>query len=237
MCYLNLLKKKKERYSAFKKVRFSTYLLVLLFTSCTTIGFHNYSQLQSLDFGEEKELRFCLYQDPKITNEQIDKLVYSLSQELKLYKIKLKITQKKEYRRKYFFTEDSLNALLQENLPIECDRILALFPRNIWDFLLAIPLPEILGVVETYTRTRGLVYADYFTPNLLLGATPQRIFIHESYHLLGCDHALWMDECYSRILYAKQIQSNSTFFPSFGTDTSIVYKSHEDVNMVLFNKE
>lgn len=217
--------------------KFLFYLtFILFFLSCTTVGFHNKSKLQTLDFGEEKELKLCLYYDPEISKSRLANLISNLSKELELYKIKLTVTQKKEYKRKYFFTEDSLQLLLQEKLPKNCDRILALFPRTIWDFLLAIPFPEILGVVETYTRTRGLVYADYFTPNILFGATPTRILVHESYHLLGCDHALWMDECYLRIQYAKQLYNNSQFFPSFGLDTFTIFKTQEEVDIFLLKK-
>lgn len=211
-----------------KKIFFITLL-----TSCTTIGFHNSEKLKSMDFGNQRDLKLCLYHDPEISHERIQSLVSDLSEELKIYKIGLKVTQKKIYNRKYFFTEDSLNLLLKEILLKDCDRILALFPRNFWDFLLAIPFPEILGVVETYTRTRGIVYADYFTPNLLVGATPNKTFVHETYHLLGCDHALWMDECYDRIQYAKKIPGYEEFFPSFGTETTIIYTSREEVNRAL----
>lgn len=216
--------------------KFISQVLFLFLSSCTTIGFHNPAKRNALDFGPEKKLKFCIYYDPKISDTRIQSLIEALSKELKLYKIQVQVAIKKEYPRKYFFTEDSLNLLMNEELPRECDRIMALFPRNIFDFLLAIPFPEILGVVETYTRTRGLIYADYFTPNLLLGATPSRTFIHETYHLLGCDHALIMNECYERIQKAKNLNSNYPFFPSFGENEIIIFLNHEEVNNTLLYK-
>ncbi len=226
-------------YLTKKKIIANFFLIsnfIFLF-SCTTIGFHDSKKRNSIDFGKTKKLRLCIYYDVKIPQTRIQSLIQELTQELNLYKIHITIGLKKEYNRKHFFTEDSLNSLLKEKLPFECDRIMALFPRNIFDFLLAIPLPEILGVVETYTRTRGLVYADYFTPNILLGATPAKTFIHETYHMLGCDHALIMNECYLRIQKAKQLNSRGEFFPSFGENEEIIFLSHEEVNRVFFSRE
>lgn len=223
--------------SSMLKKFISKIVFLFLVSSCTTIGFHDSKKRNALDFGQEKQLRLCIYHDPEISKARIKNLIENLSEELKLYKIQVQVAIQKEYPRKHFFTEDSLNLLMIEKLPIECDRILALFSRNIFDFLLAIPFPEILGVVETYTRTRGIVYADYFTPNLLLGATPSRTFIHETYHLLGCDHALIMNECYHRIQLAKGLPSLNQFFPSFGTDEKIIFLSHEDVNKTLLSRK
>jgi hypothetical protein len=214
--------------------RVLSFLLVFLFLSgCTTIGFSNPPLRDSLNFGEAQELKFCVYYDPKISQARIESLIAQLKNELLLYKITLLVKHKQEYPRPNFFSVDSLYQLMQEPLPESCDRIMAFFPRNIVDFLLAFPLPEILGVVETQTRTRGLVYADYLTPNLIFGSTPSRVLIHETYHLLGCDHSIVMNECYERILSSKKSNTNGGFFPSLKQDTKSFFLERREVNDLI----
>jgi len=212
-------------------------------SSCTTIGLSNPILRSQLDFGDTKELKLCVLYDPDIPNSWVLNLLENLEQELKLYKIQLKPKLLKEYKRPAFFSTDILETIIQkEKVPLGCDRIMAFFKRNFLDFFLALFTPEIQGAVETSTRTRGFIYADYLSPNIIFGFTPSSTLIHETYHFLGCDHHLIMNECYYKILYSKKHYSGN-FFPSFKPNNlkfsknikdelhqEILYLSVEEVN-------
>lgn len=201
----------------FFKYSIITVIFIIL-TNCTTIGFHNPSELNKIDFLGSTNYRICIIHEPGISEFRIQNLMNSLQGELKLYKLNLEWNIIGKVERPGFYTVDIFNYLNQVPLGENCDRMLLLLKRNLGDFLFHIFLPEIMGLVESNTRTRGFIYADYLTINILSGSTPSKVLIHENYHFLGCDHDLIMNECYKKIYILKnenQKNSNSKMFPTF----------------------
>ena len=62
---------------------------------------------------------------------------------------------------------------------------------------------EVHGAVESISNTRGFVKSKYTSLLQILFTSPSSTMIHEGYHLLGCPHMLFKDECYKIILDAK----------------------------------
>jgi hypothetical protein len=76
--------------------------------------------------------------------------------------------------------------------------------------------------------TKGFSVAEIGSFNQMLSmSSATRIAIHETYHLLGCDHGLDAKPCYEKIALIKKIARKSRlagrdFFPSVTLDQRIL---------------
>ena len=94
-----------------------------------------------------------------------------------------------------------------------------------------------MGVVEGETRTRGYIFADYLSVNILFGGTPSNILIHENYHFLGCNHRIVMNDCYKsihehRLEALYNIRKEIDFFPSQRQSVFFI-RDREKVNQII----
>lgn len=216
---------------------FKNYLFLLFFNfyNCTTIGFHNPSELKKYTFTEEISYKLCIIKEENITEDTVKNLVSNLHSELSLYNLSLETQIIGSMKRPGFSTSTIYDSIIKISLPENCDRIMVFFKRNFLDFISHIVLPEILGLVESSTRTRGYIFADYLSINILTGATPSRTLIHENYHFLGCDHHWKMNDCYKSIFNLREAyieNSNNPFFPTISHKNKIL-DSREKVNYII----
>lgn len=218
--------------------------LVFLFSNCTTVGFHDDKLRKSIDFGEEQNLNVCLFHEEGIDKSEVAELERDWAEELSLYKIKLKFQKTKQVKRFAFFGTDVLDQLRYYKLDSNCDRLVYMVGRTWGDiayeiftlgifFGVGVKL-EIHGAVESYTNTRGFVKAKYAALLQLLFTSPSSTLVHEGYHLMGCPHMLWKDECYKIILEAKNKNRKNTrpdkIFSVRSTGDKQEYYSSEQVN-------
>jgi hypothetical protein len=215
-------------------------LILIYMSNCTTIGFHNYKKLNSYDFSKNVTYKLCFYKDESISEERVQVLSENLSTELLLYNISLETNVIGTIKRPGFNTEQIYNYIIKIPIPKECDRVMVLLERNIFDFIVHIFLPEIMGLVEGTTRTRGFIFADYLSINIITGGTPSKILIHENYHFLGCDHNIIMNDCYLKIFQHKEsaienFNNNNLFFPSLDHKNKFI-TNREFINYYIKNK-
>ena len=220
---------------------YKNFLLIPVFIiNCTTIGFHNYNKLNSYDFSKIIKYRLCFYKEESVSLNRIQSLSENLTSELKLYNIDLETKVIGQAKRPGFNTQNIYEFIIKIPIPDECDRVMVLLERNIFDFVLHIFLPEIMGLVEGSTRTRGFIFADYLSINSLTGSSPSRILIHENYHFLGCNHSIIMNECYNKIYQHKEsaienYKNNILFFPSQDYKNNFI-TNREMINLSIKNK-
>ncbi len=222
-------------------------IFALLFVlQCTTIGFHENSVRSSMDFGVQQEFKVCTYKEEGIDEEEISSLFQYWNEELSWYSLKAIHVDKGYLERPGFTGFDILNYLYTLPLTEGCDRILYLKGRQWKDILyefftlgifagIGIKL-EMQGAVETNTNTRGYIKAKYISTLQILFTSPKSTLVHEGYHLLGCGHQLFMQECYEDIQKvksaAKYTQGDQNFFPS-KTKSGNVFKNRFQVNQVF----
>ncbi len=222
------------------------FLIILIFaiSNCTTVGFHDTKLRKSMDFGEEQTLNICVFYENSIDKSEVAELEKDWAEELALYKIKLQFKKTKKVERFAFYGTDVLDQLRIYKLDSECDRIVYMVGRTWGDMLyefitlgifykVGIKL-EIHGAVESYTNTRGFVKSKYAALLQLLFTSPSSTLVHEGYHLMGCPHMLWKDECYKIILDAKNSNRKNTrtdkIFSVRSTGDKREYYSSEQVN-------
>jgi hypothetical protein len=210
---------------------------IILFINCTTIGFHNKENLNTYTFSEEITYRLCIYKEESISENRVNSLINDLSKELELYNIKVDAKVISTYNRPAFTTKNIYLSISSLYLPANCDRLMIMLERNIFDFLLHLFLPEVMGLVESETRTRGYIFADYLSVNILVGGTPSNILIHENYHFLGCNHHIIMNDCYKsihehRIEALYNIKRAIDFFPSQRQSVFFI-RDREKVNQII----
>jgi hypothetical protein len=206
-----------------------------------------------MDFGEVQDLKVCVLYENSLNLEEVGELEKAWAKELELYKIHLEFTRKIQTARIGFFSGEVIQELYTYKLEENCDRILYLVGREGSDIafeslmiglFLATGLKlEIQGAVETYSNTRGYIKAKYISLLQLLFDSPESTLIHEGYHLLGCPHALWKDECYQIIQSAKkrnlQNESSNKIFSvkSLSGSNPKTWETREDVDKFLGSKK
>lgn len=181
---------------------------------CTTVGFHDSKLRSSMDFGEVQDLKVCVLYEETITLEEVVDLEKVWAEELSLYKINLIFTKKISTKRRGFWGGEVLDTLMPIKMEKDCDRFLYLVGRESTDIFFELGMIglmlvtgvkiEIQGAVETHTNTRGYIKAKYISLLQLLFTSPESTLVHEGYHMLGCPHALWKDECYTIIQATKK---------------------------------
>jgi hypothetical protein len=212
---------KKERFA--KPWLVWTTLALLLMSGCTSIGRHNKAAYDKIDFGAQEDLRICIYTEDQVSEERIEEIVTALRDEFQNYQINVKIPWIRSTESHAFFGQDILEHAVALPLESPCDRVLLLTNRDLGDFMWGMLLPEMVGAVDTVTRTRGYVAAEYGSLNQLLFASPSDTAVHEVYHMLGCDHGACMDSCYEKIHSIKKAAMKNrlrgkNFFPGINSN-------------------
>ncbi len=225
-------------------------VFLLLTMHCTTVGFHEDSLRETMDFGQMREIKVCTLSENGIEAEEIESLFSAWNEELKLYSLRAIYVNHGKMERPGFTGFDILSFLYTVPLTKECDRILYLKGRQWKDLLyefftlgifagIGIKL-EMQGAVETHTNTRGYIKAKYISTLQLLFTSPKSTLVHEGYHLLGCGHQLFMHACYEDIQKLKSISAQpdveAGFFPS-RTTTDNRFLRRVDVNGVFYKKD
>ncbi len=188
-------------------------LFFLFLSNCTTVGFHDDKVRNAIDFGEVQDLNVCVFHENSIDKSEVAELERDWAEELALYNIKLNFKNTKKVERFAFFGTDVLEELRHYKLNPECDRFVYMIGRTWGDIgfevfslgvfaIVGVKL-EIHGAVEASSNTRGIVKSKYTSLLQLLFTSPSSTLIHEGYHLLGCPHMLFKDECYKIILETK----------------------------------
>jgi hypothetical protein len=178
------------------------------------VGFHDDKLRESISFGEVQDFKVCVLYENSIDLDEVVELENHWKEELNLYKLNLQFSKKVKVDRKSFWSWDLMEEIESYKLGKNCDRILYLVGRKWQDIAfetfaitLAVALgikAEIQGAVEASTNTRGYIKAKYVSLLQLLFTSPKSTLVHEGYHLLGCPHALWKDDCYSTIKKLKE---------------------------------
>ncbi|XDD45097.1 hypothetical protein AB3N60_10250 [Leptospira sp. WS39.C2] len=211
----------------FPKLRYLLIALIPLFvlTSCTTIGFHQEKIRESIPFGEKVSFRVCVIKEKGIVDQDVYSLFGAWNEELLYYQLKADPIILLETERPGFYGADILDYIINFKMPEECDRLLYLKGRTWGDIVfevftlgifagIGLKL-EVQGAVEARTNTKGYIKAKYISTIQLLFTSPKSTLIHEGYHLLGCGHQLFMEECYERIRDVKLLLTDPNRDPSF----------------------
>ena len=103
--------------------------------------------------------------------------------------------------------------------------------RDRGDLLISRLAFEELGSVDTVTHTRGYIFADVESWNQKV-TPPTEAVVHETYHLLGCDHEYTMTPCYERIAQLKAAarlnrESGYDFFPTYTLRGQLIMRRNE----------
>ena len=216
----------------------SILLFCLLLYGCTTVGIPDKAEMENIDFGPPEKLRICIYKDVNVSDQQADHIIAALQQEFSHFGLAIEVPWVKPWKRPAFASDEILNNFASCPLEAPCDRLLALVGRNFGDFLWGIIMPEIHGAVEDVSMTKGFAVAEIGSFNQMLSmSSAARIAVHETYHLLGCDHGLDAKPCYEKIKLVKKIarrnrMAGRDFFPSIPLD-QIVLSSRLDVEKKL----
>jgi hypothetical protein len=208
---------------------------LVLLSACTSIGTHNHSLRQHIQYGNTETVDVCLYVDDGISEMAARKLVYDAwHDEGHMYGIELNVVRVTRWSRPGFHMDAILAALRQERLEAPCDRILALVGRDFGDFLWSFVGPEVLGAVNDETLTHGYAVAQRRTVNQLL-MSPVEVTRHEIYHMLGCDVHYNMPHCYEQIARLKEWrrEDGGDFFPAWDLINKRLIGSREAVNARL----
>lgn len=221
-------------------LRILPFLFLLAISSCATIGLQNPGKFEAMDFGEPVTLRLCVLKDRDINQERVDELIGAISEEYGQYRIEVEVPWVKIWDRPGFWSKTIMYDVITIPLTDQCDRLFVFVSRNALDFLWGIIMPEYVGMVEGTTYTKGFAIAEWGSLNQLLPPFhgPKDVVIHESYHLLGCEHSLIMNECYDHIKHLKNvaIQSRAEGGDFFATITKEgkVLKTQNEVENELY---
>ena len=210
------------------KISWQTIIFCFTLYGCTTIGVPNEEALKNIDFGPPEKLRLCIYKDVTISDKQAEEIIAALQIEFSHFGLEIEVPWIRAWKRPGFTGDEILNNFASCPLESPCDRLLALVGRSIGDFLWGIVMPEVHGAVEDVSMTKGFAVAEIGSINQMLSmSSSARLAIHETYHLLGCDHDIDATPCYEKIALIKKIARKSRlagrdFFPSVGQDQRVL---------------
>ena len=207
-------------------------VLVALLTGCTSLGAHDATALQRTDFGPPDTLRICvLLDDEDVSQTEAAQLMQVVNKELSLYNLRVDVPWYQHWHRPGHGGMKIIENLAGRKLTPPCDRMMALVGRDLGDFLIGLLGFEALGSVDTVTHTRGYVFAELESINQII-TPPSAAAVHETYHLLGCEHALTMSGCYERIAALKAAavlnrQNGNDFFPTYTLQGQLILRRDE----------
>ena len=214
---------------------FSILLISTIITGCATIGQHDPATMASIDFGPEDSLRICvLVDDEDTTHLKVDELFAAVNKEFGPYKLSVTVPWYKTWERPGRQDHWLIEKLAEMKLPAPCDRIMAIVGNTSPTETKSSGGMTVLGSVDTVTHSRGFVVWEMDGMTRLL-ATPEAVMVHETYHMVGCEHNMPMKICYERINRLKtaarlnRVQGRQ-FFPTYSSRGQILY-SREEVDI------
>ena len=220
------------------KKLWQTLSLSFMFFGCTTVGIQDKATMENINFGPPEKLRICIYKDVTISDKQTERIIAALQTEFSQFGLEIEVPWVKPWKRPAFTGDEILNNFVSCPLESPCDRLLALVGRNFGDFLWGLIMPELHGAVEVVSMTKGFIVAEIGSFNQIVSmSSAARIAIHETYHLLGCDHGLNAKPCYEKIALIKKITrkrrlAGHDFFPSVTLNYRVL-KTRNDVENKL----
>lgn len=178
----------------------------LLGAACTTIGTHDHTARAALDYGTPTTVRVCVLREASIPAASVEALIEALQEEMTPYAIRVELARVEVAPRGGFTVWGILGALQSTELPAGCDFLLQLVGRHMGDSAwMLLPLPEVLGAVDAIGGRRLYVAATTTMLSLNQRVSPPReVLKHEFYHLLGCQHAMSMRDCYESVARWKR---------------------------------
>lgn len=191
-----------------------------------------------MDFGPPEKLRICIYKDVTVSDAQAEEIIAALQKEFSNFALDIQVPWVKNWERPAYTADEIIDNFVACPLESPCDRLLALVGRSFSDFLWGIFMPEVHGAVDDLTMTKGFTVAEIGSFNQMLSFTSAAdIAIHETYHLLGCDHGTDAKLCYEQIARIKRIATinrlnGRDFFPAMPLDQSVL-TSREEVEKKL----
>lgn len=212
-------------------VRSGICALLLALAACTGIGTPTRDRL-TIDYGPPMQLRVCVLHTPDIAPQRIDALIDAVNEEFAAYGIQVVVPWIRPWQRAGFTHERLFEDVAQRELEAPCDRLVAFVDRNAGDALWGLLMPEVLGMVDEATHTRGYVVATRASLNQLFVA-PTKATVHEFHHLLGCPHARSMDACYRRIAALKRAHDAQADFVPGVDEAGAFVITREDANRTL----
>ncbi|WP_206861729.1 hypothetical protein [Lysobacter changpingensis] len=189
---------------------FAIALGCLALSGCTSVGVQT-GMRHALDYGPRMQLRVCVLHTPDVKPARVDALIRAVNDEFADYGIEVVVPWSRPWQRAGFSHERLFDDIARRELEAPCDRLVAFVDRNAGDALWGLLMPEVLGMVDEATHTRGYVVATRASLNQLF-VSPAKATVHEFYHLLGCPHAESMDACYQRIAALKQARAEGADF-------------------------
>ena len=215
-----------------------TFCLGFILFGCTTVGIPDKTAMHNMDFGPSEKLRICIYKDVNVSDRQAEDIIAALQQEFSQFGLEIEVPWMKPWKRPAYTGDEILKNFTACPLESPCDRLLALVGRNFGDFVWGILMPEIHGAVEDVSMTKGFAVAEVGSFNQMLSmSSAAHIAVHETYHLLGCDHNVDAKPCYERIKLVKKVArrnrlAGGDFFPSIPLDQHVL-NSRLDVEKKL----
>lgn len=197
-------------WSAVACFRMAVASLAIVLAGCTSVGVHTRERFVQ-DYGPPMQLRVCVLHTDDVTPRRIDTLLAAVNEEFAPYGIEVVVPWSRPWQRAGFTHESLFDDVVRRELQPPCDRLIAFVDRNAADALWGLLMPEVLGMVDDATHTRGYVVATRVSLNQLF-TSPSRTTVHEFYHLLGCPHAESLDDCYTRIAALKNARIATTDF-------------------------
>ena len=220
------------------KTLWQTLSLCFILFGCTTVGIPDKAAMENINFGPPEKLRLCIYKDVTISDKQAEEIIAALQTEFSQFGLEIEVPWVKPWKRPAFTGDEILNNFVSCPLESPCDRLLALVGRSFGDFLWGLIMPEVHGAVEDVSMTKGFTVAEIGSFNQVVSmSSAARIAIHETYHLLGCDHGVDAKTCYKKIKLVKKIARRNRlaghdFFPSVALDHRVL-KTRYDVEKKL----
>jgi hypothetical protein len=209
--------------------RVAIALIALFAVSCTSVGVHTQARYRE-DYGPPVTMQVCILQAEGVSDERVEQLVGAVRAEFSQYGIGIEVPWVRPWSRTGFSHKAIYDDMVRRELEAPCDRLVAFVDRNAGDFLWGMALPEVLGSVDDATHTRGFVVANRASLNQLF-MPPEKVAVHEFYHLLGCPHSGSLSRCYSTIARLKRA-ARPGFFPGMD-QRGIVQLTREDANRAL----
>jgi hypothetical protein len=207
-----------------------------ILTACTTVGVHAPEDLARTDFGPTEVLRICVLADKTITDQDASRLIGEIDKEFDKFGLDVQVPWIKRWKRPAFGYQGIFLDVAMRPLEPPCDRLFALVGRDFGDFLTGLLGVEMLGAVDVPTHTRGFAVAECASINQIF-VTPASVCVHEAFHLLGCEHATNLSECYQRISQLKrETRANrdrgSDFFPGVSARGTVI-TTRQEADMLL----
>lgn len=200
-------------------------VLALASGGCTTLGVH--TGLPPRTDAPPVTLNVCLLREPSIGDARVEALLAAANDEFAPHGIRIAAPWVRAWQRPGFTHEAIVDDLVRRPLEAPCDRLMALVGRTLADAAWGAFMPEVLGGVESATHTRGFSVAVRASVGQLF-QSPEDTFVHELYHLLGCQHGLTLSACHAAIAALReQARQQPSMFPTLARGNRLLTTRHQ----------